>query len=305
MWSISQREYVSVAWHIGSRLRGAHVRFAIPWTRWNTRKMGDGQRVARAIKQIDGKRLEYRESVENPPYLPKPQAQMKAPFGSGAVSRPQAYRGVSCLRCWRHYSRKFLGSIVIKRLHSHKHRDVVRTSIGIYKAYCVCGRIVFHGWLQLLYIKPVDLRVGRDSVGVKPVDLVDEFVGDEILGADLLLYHAPLEQKIQVLGASSLGAFSPACHPGVLQPPIRDARLQHLDVIADCRSLIFSGWLSLRKDLIQHTDGSLGIIDCEDGALGIASCQSDSLFPAGPERLLECEEATAGVVVDFPRIQEA
>lgn len=48
--------------------------------RWNTRKMDDGQRVARAIKQIDGKRLEYRESVENPPYLPKPEAQMEAPF---------------------------------------------------------------------------------------------------------------------------------------------------------------------------------------------------------------------------------
>ncbi len=46
--------------------------------RWNTRKMDDGQRVARAIKQIDGKRIEYRESVENPPYLPKPQAQMEA-----------------------------------------------------------------------------------------------------------------------------------------------------------------------------------------------------------------------------------
>lgn len=50
--------------------------------RWNTRKMDDGQRVSAAIKQIDGKRLEYRESVENPPYLPKPeeQTQMEAPF---------------------------------------------------------------------------------------------------------------------------------------------------------------------------------------------------------------------------------
>lgn len=48
--------------------------------RWNTRKMDDGQRVARAIKQIDGKRLEYRESVENPPYLPALCGQMKAPF---------------------------------------------------------------------------------------------------------------------------------------------------------------------------------------------------------------------------------
>ena len=36
--------------------------------RWNTRKMDDGQRVARAIKSVEFKRLEYRESVENPPY---------------------------------------------------------------------------------------------------------------------------------------------------------------------------------------------------------------------------------------------
>jgi ISXO2-like transposase domain len=48
--------------------------------RWDTRKMNDGQRVAAAIKQIDGKRLEYRESVENPPYLSKPTGQMEAPF---------------------------------------------------------------------------------------------------------------------------------------------------------------------------------------------------------------------------------
>ncbi len=51
--------------------------------RWSTRKMDDGQRVAHAIKTIDGKRLEYRESVENPPYLPKPNGeaqQMEAPF---------------------------------------------------------------------------------------------------------------------------------------------------------------------------------------------------------------------------------
>jgi hypothetical protein len=43
--------------------------------------------VSAAIKQIDGKRLQYRESVENPPYLPKPSVettadaeQMDAPF---------------------------------------------------------------------------------------------------------------------------------------------------------------------------------------------------------------------------------
>lgn len=36
--------------------------------RWNTRKLDDGERVSRAIKQIDGKRLEYRQSVDNPPY---------------------------------------------------------------------------------------------------------------------------------------------------------------------------------------------------------------------------------------------
>jgi len=48
--------------------------------RWDTRGMDDGQRVAAAIKQIDGKRLEYRESVENPPYLSKLSGQMEAPF---------------------------------------------------------------------------------------------------------------------------------------------------------------------------------------------------------------------------------
>src|ERR1700686_2407538 len=48
--------------------------------RWNTRKMDDGQRVAAAIKKVDGKRLQYRESVENPPYLPKPTGQIEAPF---------------------------------------------------------------------------------------------------------------------------------------------------------------------------------------------------------------------------------
>jgi hypothetical protein len=37
--------------------------------RWNTRKLDDGERVSRAIKQIDGKRLQYRESVDYPPYL--------------------------------------------------------------------------------------------------------------------------------------------------------------------------------------------------------------------------------------------
>jgi transposase-like protein len=49
--------------------------------RWNTRKLNDGQRVARAIRQVDGKRLEYRESVDNPPYLvPALPKQADAPF---------------------------------------------------------------------------------------------------------------------------------------------------------------------------------------------------------------------------------
>lgn len=49
--------------------------------RWNTRKMDDGQRVSAAIKAIDGKRLKYRESVENPPYfVPLSPKQLDAPF---------------------------------------------------------------------------------------------------------------------------------------------------------------------------------------------------------------------------------
>lgn len=34
--------------------------------RWNTRKLDDDQRVQKAIKAIDGKRLQYRDSVEDP-----------------------------------------------------------------------------------------------------------------------------------------------------------------------------------------------------------------------------------------------
>jgi transposase-like protein len=51
--------------------------------RWNTRKMDDGRRVSSAIKAIVGKRLEYRESVDNPPYLVQPAPapeQADAPF---------------------------------------------------------------------------------------------------------------------------------------------------------------------------------------------------------------------------------
>jgi transposase-like protein len=49
--------------------------------RWNTRKLDDGERVARAIKHVAGKRLEYRESVDNPPYLAPPIGEQPfAPF---------------------------------------------------------------------------------------------------------------------------------------------------------------------------------------------------------------------------------
>jgi transposase-like protein len=54
--------------------------------RWNTRKLDDGQRVMRAIQHVAGKRLEYRESVDNPPYLAPPVGeQPSAPFeGEGS-----------------------------------------------------------------------------------------------------------------------------------------------------------------------------------------------------------------------------
>ena len=60
--------------------------------RWNTRKMDDGERVAKAIKQVDGKRLQYRESVDNPPYLVpewKWVVQPKAPSIDWSKPRPE------------------------------------------------------------------------------------------------------------------------------------------------------------------------------------------------------------------------
>lgn len=52
--------------------------------RWNTRKLDDGQRIGKAIRTMDGKRLMYRESVDNPPYLPKLKGQIDAPFKENA-----------------------------------------------------------------------------------------------------------------------------------------------------------------------------------------------------------------------------
>ena len=43
-------------------------------------KYESGVEFPAAIKAIDGKRLQYRESVDNPPYLPNPTGQMEAKF---------------------------------------------------------------------------------------------------------------------------------------------------------------------------------------------------------------------------------
>jgi hypothetical protein len=43
-------------------------------------RLNDGERIGKAIRTVDGKRLKYRESVDHPPYLPQPKGQMDAPF---------------------------------------------------------------------------------------------------------------------------------------------------------------------------------------------------------------------------------
>lgn len=48
--------------------------------RHNTRKMDDGKRVSAAIRKVQGKRLAYRESVDNPPYLAQAMGQLNAPL---------------------------------------------------------------------------------------------------------------------------------------------------------------------------------------------------------------------------------
>jgi hypothetical protein len=47
--------------------------------RHNTRNVDDGTRITRAIQKADGKRLTYRDSVDNPPYAVLPE-QPHAPF---------------------------------------------------------------------------------------------------------------------------------------------------------------------------------------------------------------------------------
>jgi transposase-like protein len=56
--------------------------------RFNTRKVDDGTRVTTAIRRVQGKRLTYRESVDNPPYLVKVQ-QPPAPFDGYPIINPE------------------------------------------------------------------------------------------------------------------------------------------------------------------------------------------------------------------------
>jgi transposase-like protein len=48
--------------------------------RYNTRKIDDGKRLYHAIRKSEGKRLKYRESIDNPPYAPVVKGQTDAPF---------------------------------------------------------------------------------------------------------------------------------------------------------------------------------------------------------------------------------
>jgi hypothetical protein len=51
---------------------------------------GRRQRAVQAIKQVDGKRLRYRESVDNQPYfVPASPVQADAPFDWRASYRPE------------------------------------------------------------------------------------------------------------------------------------------------------------------------------------------------------------------------
>lgn len=48
--------------------------------RYNTRKVDDGKRLYHAIRKSEGKRLKYRESIDNPPYVAQPKGQADAPL---------------------------------------------------------------------------------------------------------------------------------------------------------------------------------------------------------------------------------
>jgi len=56
--------------------------------RWDTRKMNDGERVAQAIRKVEGKRLQYRESVDNPPYKAALPPSLLRPRGPDQADAP-------------------------------------------------------------------------------------------------------------------------------------------------------------------------------------------------------------------------
>ena len=69
-------------------------------------------------------------------------------------------------------------------------------------------------------VKPVRFGVVHYLVEVKPVDLVDEIVSDEVLYREL--DHTPLQQEVQILRVVVLGAFSSVFNSAFLKLPVRD-----------------------------------------------------------------------------------
>src|SRR5262249_46279093 len=65
-----------------------------------------------------------------------------------------------------------------------------------------------------------------------PVDVVDQLIGDEIAPVDLVLDDAPLEHEVRVGGVVGLGVLAPLLHPGLLELPVHDARLQDPNVVS-------------------------------------------------------------------------
>jgi prolyl-tRNA synthetase len=84
--------------------------------RWNTRKLDDGQRVSRVVKALNGKRLEYRQSINNPPFItgggeeemfqhtPSPENFLPPVLARAYTPRPQRFCKIEL--CTRNHPRK-------------------------------------------------------------------------------------------------------------------------------------------------------------------------------------------------------
>src|SRR4029079_12845181 len=112
----------------------------------------------------------------------------------------------------------------------------------------------------------VGLGFGADGVGVELVDVVEEVVGDEVLGGGLGLDDALGEEPVEVGLVVGLDVVAPALAVDRLVAPVLGAGVEGEQIVLEGGGGVLAGGLGLREDLPEDANGGLGVGDGEHGA---------------------------------------